>query len=360
MRVGLIIYGDLNTLSGGYLYDRKLVAHLRARGDTVDIVSLPWRNYGRHLLDNISRKFHRTLADTTVDVWLEDELNHPSLLVRPQKKNSHYTPIISIVHHLRGDEARPRWQNSFYRQVERSYLRGADAFIFNSHTTQQSVARELSKQPRGIVAYPGRDRLPADTSDAEIIRRTMKSHPLRIAFLGNIIPRKGVHTLLEAIATLPSNCVFLQLIGRTDADTPYFHRLQKLVSRRQLTDRVQFFGRLSDSELVPQLRKSHILVVPSTYEGFGIVYLEAMGFGVPVIAGKRGGASEIVIHGKTGFLVDSEQPKLLANQLRHLCENRQLLQSLSLEAYARYQQFPTWDKSMTQIRNFLLTLTEAQ
>lgn len=47
-----LIYGSLDTLSGGYLYDRKLVEHLRARGDVVDVISLPWRNYGRHLLDN--------------------------------------------------------------------------------------------------------------------------------------------------------------------------------------------------------------------------------------------------------------------------------------------------------------------
>ena len=49
MRIGLIIYGSLDTLTGGYLYDRLLVEHLRRQGDHVDIISLPWRTYGRHL-----------------------------------------------------------------------------------------------------------------------------------------------------------------------------------------------------------------------------------------------------------------------------------------------------------------------
>ncbi len=87
MRIGLVIYGNLNTLSGGYLYDRRLVEHLRAHGDTVHIVSLPWRNYGRHLLDNFSRDLRRALATAPVDIWLEDELNHPSLAFLPRRKN---------------------------------------------------------------------------------------------------------------------------------------------------------------------------------------------------------------------------------------------------------------------------------
>ena len=52
MRLGLVIYGDLETMTGGFLYDRKLVHHLQNKGDEVDVVSLPWRRYGRSLLDN--------------------------------------------------------------------------------------------------------------------------------------------------------------------------------------------------------------------------------------------------------------------------------------------------------------------
>ena len=80
MRVGLVIYGGLETVSGGYLYDRMLVRHLRARGDSVEIVSLPWRDYARHLGDNLSAALYRRLRDGAWDVLLQDELNHPSLV----------------------------------------------------------------------------------------------------------------------------------------------------------------------------------------------------------------------------------------------------------------------------------------
>ena len=62
MRVGLVIYGSLETISGGYLYDCKLVAHLRAAGDTVEIFSLPWRNYAQHLADNFSDALYEKIT----------------------------------------------------------------------------------------------------------------------------------------------------------------------------------------------------------------------------------------------------------------------------------------------------------
>src|SRR5687768_14879794 len=129
MNVGLIIYGSLDTRSGGYLYDRKLVEYLRAHDDTVEIISLPWRNYASHLMDNLSFRLPRGL-----DLVIEDELNHPSLIAA--NRRPHPYPVVSLVHHLRSSEARPAWQNNFYRWVEKRYLQSVDSFIFNSKTTQ--------------------------------------------------------------------------------------------------------------------------------------------------------------------------------------------------------------------------------
>src|SRR5688500_938752 len=125
MRIGLSIYGSLDTLSCGYLYDRKLAEYFRSRGDTVEIMSLPWRNYAAHLTDNLHFKLPSNL-----DILVEDELNHPSLILANRRKHSY--PVISLVHHLRCSELRPNWQNIFYRWVEKKYLQSVDGFIFNS------------------------------------------------------------------------------------------------------------------------------------------------------------------------------------------------------------------------------------
>ena len=100
MKIGFLIYGSLDTLSGGYLYDRKLVEYLRAQGDEVETISLPWRNYATHLTDNLH---FRLPAD--LDLLIQDELNHPSLLSANTALRTY--PVISLVHHLRCSEQRP-------------------------------------------------------------------------------------------------------------------------------------------------------------------------------------------------------------------------------------------------------------
>src|SRR5689334_5084484 len=151
MKIGLLIYGSLDTLSGGYLYDRKLVEYLRAQGDTVEIISLPWRNYAAHLTDNFSFNL-----PSNFDILIEDELNHPSLI--SANRGRHPYPIISLVHHLRCSELRPKWQNNFYQVVERKYLQSVDGFIFNSKTTRGVVNNLLNSEKPSVVAYPPTDR----------------------------------------------------------------------------------------------------------------------------------------------------------------------------------------------------------
>src|SRR6266508_575338 len=146
MRIGLVIYGTLDTMSGGYLYDRKLVEYLRSQGETVEIISLPWRNYAAHLTDNF-----RIRLPKGFDVLIQDELNHPSLLFANRGK--HPYPVISLVHHLRCSELRPKWQNAFYRMVEQKYLRSVDGFVFNSRTTARAVNNLLKNRKLSIVAY---------------------------------------------------------------------------------------------------------------------------------------------------------------------------------------------------------------
>ena len=127
MRVGLLIYGSLDTLSGGYLYDRVLVRHLRSQEVEVEILSLPWRKYPAHLLDNFKPSLYDDLNQLEVDVLIQDELNHPSLF-RVNRKVRRSYPIISLVHHLRCDELRPTWQNHLYRQIEYRYLDSVELF----------------------------------------------------------------------------------------------------------------------------------------------------------------------------------------------------------------------------------------
>jgi glycosyltransferase involved in cell wall biosynthesis len=344
MKIGFVIYGSLDTLSGGYLYDRKLVEYLRAQGDSVEIISLPWRNYAAHLTDNFSFRLPHHL-----DILIQDELNHPSLIGANAGKRPY--PIISLVHHLRCSELRPKWQNDFYRVIEKKYLQSMDGFIFNSKTTKGVVHGLIGKNKPSVVAYPPTDRLGNVISESEIKERA-KSNELRILFLGNVIHRKGLHTLLRAISDQRST-IRVDIVGGLNAEPKYAYEMERYVLIRGLSSRVTFHSSLDNEPLVEKLRNAHVLVVPSSYEGFGIVYLEGMGFGLPAIGTTAGAASEVITHGEDGYLIEPDDDDGLAKHIHELASNRELLVKLSLNATRRYQLQPKWDETAKSIRDFL-------
>jgi glycosyltransferase involved in cell wall biosynthesis len=348
MNIGFVIYGSLETLSGGYLYDRKLVEYLSAQGDTVEIVSLPWRYYAAHLSDNFTFRLPPGL-----DLLIQDELNHPSLISANLGK--HPYPIVSLVHHLRCSELRPGWQNVFYRMVEKRYLRSVDGFIFNSQTTRGVVNGLIGNGKPSIVAFPPTDRFEQEMTGQAVVEKA-KNGPLRILFLGNVIPRKGLHTLLEAVSLVSRSATptyHLDVVGSLKTDPAYAQAMQQKASNLGLSSLVTFHSSLDNTPLTEKLKSAHVLVVPSSYEGFGIVYLEGMGFGLPAIGTTAGAASEIICDGETGYLIQPDDAETLAARLTVLASDRALLARMSLNALKRYQQQPTWAQTAADIRNFL-------
>ena len=359
MRAGLIIYGSLDTISGGYLYDRKLVDYLRRAGKQVEVIGLPWRGYPRALLDNLSATLYQRLQRAPFDVLLQDELNHPSLFALNTRLRGQVDyPILSIVHHLRSSEDRPAWQNALYRAVERRYLQSVDGFVFNSETTRAVVEGLAGADRPAMVAYPAGDRFGSPLDAAAITARASAPGPLRVMFVGNLIPRKGLHTLLDALARLPNGTWRLEVVGRTDADPAYTRAIRRQVKRAGPGEAVTLTGPLPDAELAARLAQSDVLAVPSSYEGFGIVYLEGMAFGLPAIATTAGAAAEIVADGVDGFLIPPGDSAALATRLAALAADRARLATMSLAARARFDRHPTWEDSGARIHGFMIRVIE--
>ena len=357
LRVGLVIYGSLDNLSGGFLYDRKLVDCLKAAGDEVQVIGIPWRNYGRHLTDVMSRGLRRELMAADVDVMLQDELNHPSLF-RVNRAVRGRRPIISIVHHLRLSELRARWKNRAYSVIERSYLRSVDGFVFNSETTRDVVYKQIGSGKPHVVAVPAGDRFHSGITAADINTRAMADGPLRILFLGNVIERKQLHVLLEAMTLVGNAPMRLDVVGGLEAEPEYAVRMRRQVEQLGLHDSVTFHGPLLDNSLRDHLAASHVLAVPSSYEGFGIVYLEGMAFGLPAIATDSGAAHEIITNDRDGFLIPMGSAQELSIRLRDLVTDRDQLANMGAAALKRFARHPTWEQSMTTVREFLLEIVE--
>jgi len=345
MKIGFVIYGSLDTVSGGYLYDRKLVEYLSAQGETVEIISLPWRNYSSHLMDNLHQRLPPNL-----DVVIQDELNHPSLIWA--NAGRHPYPVISLVHHLRCSELRPKWKNDLYRIIEKKYLQGVDGFIFNSKTTKGVVTRLLENNKPSIVAYPPTDRFVDRVISKDEVRERAKNGDLRILFLGNVIYRKGLHTLLSAVRSQRSR-VKVDVVGGLTSEPRYAYEMESYVLTHRLSSEVKFHGALDNEPLAEIYKQAHVMVVPSSYEGFGIVYLEGMGFGLPAIGTTTGAAGEVITQGEDGYLIESGDDRALAKILAELANDRELLLSLSLNAVKRYKLQPRWVETAKSIRDFL-------
>lgn len=359
MRVGLLIYGDLETRSGGYTYDRKLVEYLKSKGDTVVVFSIPWRNYVLHLTDNFKSALLQKIIRADLDILIQDELNHPSLVWWNRRlKQKINVPIVSIIHHLRCKEKHPRLLSSIYAAIERVYLKSLDAWIVVSETTLADASALAGKSSPYILANPSALRWQTPLTPEDIRKRTLQSDPLKIIFLANLIERKGLHVLLKALAKIPKNLWQLDIIGGKLNGGRYANMIHKLTSELDLLDNVNFKGWLDDEDLENHLQSQDVLCVPSSYEGFGMVYLEGMGLGLPAIASTSGAAKEIITHGENGFLIDYGDATALAERFVQLQNNRALLTRMSLAASDRYKQQLTWEETGERIRTFLNTLVQ--
>lgn len=351
MYIGFIIYGDIENVSGGFLYDRKIISYLEDQGDEVEVIGLPWRTYRQRFVDNFSPTVHRQLREQ-YDVLIQDGLCHPSLLV-PNWHLDVPRPIVSIIHSpMTAQTHSSRW-NWLFREVERRYLQTVDGLIYNSQATAETI-RGLVDLP-DIVVPPGRGHRSPDITVDEITTRARES-PFRIISIGNLTPRKGMHTLLEGLMQLPKREWHLTVIGSVTADRRYVRRLRRMINRLDLDDSVTLTGRLSDAELVEQLHRHHLLAVPSTYEAFGIVYLEGMGFGLPAVATTAGGADKIVADTENGILVPPNDSQILADRINPLLSDRDTLLDMSFAARDTYEAHHSWTEAGKQIRTFIKRL----
>jgi glycosyltransferase involved in cell wall biosynthesis len=237
--------------------------------------------------------------------------------------------------------------------VERDYLSTVDGFVFNSQTTRSTVEELVGAERPSVTAHPGKDDTAAHLGHSEIEKRAFEVGPLRILFVGSLISRKGLHTLITALASLPHDDWRLTVIGSRQTDPAYSQRIVRDIDTYGLGERISLLGSMPRADLVTHYAGSHVLAVPSSYEGFGIVYMEGMGFGLPAMASTAGAAHEIITHDENGFLVNPGDVDALAGHIDNLSRDRARLVSMSLAALERHVAHPTWCECAQQVRKFL-------
>ncbi|MDX1601114.1 MAG: glycosyltransferase family 4 protein, partial [Anaerolineales bacterium] len=340
MRAALVICGELSEPTGGFMYDRFLMDELNHLGVETEIVSFPWDRYARQLVDNFDRHWRDRLNSLDVDLILQDELCHPALVgLNRWAFGPDSPPKFGIVHHLRCLEQHPPLLLRLYRWIERAYLATLDAYIFNSDHTRDHTFQILGDERPAVVAHPGKDHMSAQPG--QLHEADTETSP-QLLFVGGLTRRKGLDSLLDALLGLTDLPWELQIVGRTDLDPTYAEKIKERAKQFSDPKRIMIHGHLERPLLERRYRRADLLVVPSQLEGFGMVYLEAMGYGLPVIATTNGGAAELIDHGHNGFLVPPNSPPILTEILRALLQDRDLRRSIGRAARSRFEEHPTW------------------
>lgn len=353
MRIGLLIYGNLESISGGYLYDRKLVEYLRQQGDTVEIISLAQRSYQNELWfppDLLSQ------LDTSIDILVQDELVHPSVLrINSRIRNKYAIPVVGLVHLFTCCANQPGWKAWFYRLTERHYINSIDALIVNSKHTLKQASDLMDGQPLPphMVALPAGDNFDGMAFDKPGLR-PQHHNTLKILSVGNLIQQKGIHVLLEALRKAPDIDFELLVCGRLDMEPQYTRYIHNLIKHPHLEGRVALQGPLDRPSLASLYAASDVFVLPSVNEAYGIVYLEAQQFGLPAIGTTAGGAGEIITDGVNGYLIKPGDSTALAARLGTLYRERSLSATFGEQARLAYARHPRWQDTCAGIRTFLL------
>ncbi len=167
---------------------------------------------------------------------------------------------------------------------------------------------------------------------------------VEVLFVGRLEDRKGIDTLLSAIPAVVRSHpeVGFTIVGEdsrpmTDGLT-HRERFERSALWAEVADHVRFLGRIGDDELYPLYAGCDLLVVPSRYESFGLILLEAMQFAKPVVAAKAGGMTEIVEDHETGLLVPPGDPEALARAVGDLVGDAELRHRLGRAGRERFKQ----------------------
>lgn len=230
-------------------------------------------------------------------------------------------PLIITVH---GSDITLLSKNLLAGQVMRFVLKRADRVIAVSNFLKGEVEKMGVPQERIDVIYGGVT-LSEDSEPFEPDGRV-------VTFIGSLVPQKGVDVLIAAFKKIETENTNLIIVG----DGPERRRLEAMAKGN-----IQFLGRRKGIKNV--LEKSEVLVLPSKEEGFGLVLLEAMAAGVPVVAANVGGIPEIVADGQSGILVERENIEQLAEAIDRVLQAEELRKTLIENGFEKANGF-TWEK----------------
>jgi D-inositol-3-phosphate glycosyltransferase len=231
----------------------------------------------------------------------------------PYVITAHYHPIWSIY----GGRLRHLIRGFYDRRLAAPIVGDAARLIVQTHEEERLIRLNGFALPRVEVIPPGYS-LTAPLPDPEAFRRAFRIDGPFVLFVGRLASNKGLPALVQAFADLHRQdpTAYLVLVG---ADGGEQSTVERQVQELGLSDRVRITGFVADESLLASgFREARLFALPSQYEAFGLVLLESLAQGTPVIASRVGGIPEFIEDGKAGRLIPPENPEALAHAFQEL------------------------------------------
>ncbi|MCB8836625.1 glycosyltransferase family 4 protein [Aurantimonas sp. VKM B-3413] len=343
-RLVFAIPGDLATPSGGYAYDRRMMAELAALGWQVDHLGLPGQfpEPDAHAMASVAGQFGKLPDDALVMV---DGLAFGAMpeIARHEAKRLR---LVALVHHpLALETGISEAAAKHLATSERAALTAARAVVVTSPATAATLRRDYGvPQDRLNVILPGTDR-PDPSSPT-----SAADGPPLILSVGSLIPRKDHATLVAALGALLDLDWHCRIVGSDIQGGGTAAELKRQIGELGLQSRVELTGAIRD--LAAEYRAAAIFVLASHYEGFGMVFAEAMAHGLPIVACAKGAPEEFV-PAEAGARFKPGDAAGLAAALRGLLadpERRALAAAASRKAG---QALPNWPQSAAALSEIL-------
>ena len=337
--------GDLATPTGGYVYDRRIIAELLLRDWRIEVVDLG-DGFPYPAADTRASACARLAALPPGDPVVIDGLAF-GVLAEAATALSTSHPLVALVHHpLALESGLSAADATSLRASERAALACARHVI----ATSAAVARLLVDDygvaaGRVSVIEPGTDRVlpPPRKQEGEV----------KLLAVGSVIPRKGYDVLVAALARLRHLPWRLIIAGDRGRSPQTSRRLRAEIARLGLADRITLLGAVTSGELSPLYACTDLFVLPSRFEGYGMAYTEAIAHGVPVI-GTTAGAVPQTVPADAGVLVAPDDVEALTATLQRLIANPHERERLA--AGARAAKFPSWSEQAALFARVLESL----
>jgi glycosyltransferase involved in cell wall biosynthesis len=328
----LVTLGDPNTLTGGYLFHRRLAELAPANAARLEFVSLAERPFPFGLAEGPSAL--RRIAQIAPDVVVVDSIAAAFMAFTPPR-----LPSVGMLHQPPGGIDHGALRTTVQAALDRRAYRHLDRLLVASESLADEFRRRFPSLARTSVVPPGRDVAAEIGPDPGDVRRGD-----RAAFLcvGNWVVRKGILSLLDAFAMVTD--ATLHLVGNTAAEPAYARRVWARLGLADLRGRVVVHGPLPVAQVAALYSATDAFVLPSLKEPYGTVYGEAMAFGLPVVGWRAGNLPYLAEHEREGLLVEPGDVVGLASAMQRLADDPPLRDRLGAAAKQRSLARPTWDE----------------